>query len=146
MKAGAPNSFGLVQGAANAIAPGKRMLSSMSPTIVVRDGKLRAVVGSPGGATIITTVAQILLQLIDYQQPLRAAIATPRFHHQWLPDQIVLERGLPKATLRELERLGHTITTHEHIGHAHCIELDSKTGMRHATADVTRGGGGAVAY
>ena len=91
-KPGAPNMFGLVQGEQNAIQPGKRMLSSMTPTIVVKDGKLRAVVGSPGGPTIITTVAQIVMQLIDHGRPLVDAVGAPRVHHQWMPDEIVSRR------------------------------------------------------
>jgi gamma-glutamyltranspeptidase/glutathione hydrolase len=98
-KVGSPNMFGLVQGPQNSIEPGKRMLSSMTPTIVVKDGKLRAVVGSPGGPTITTTVAQIVMQLIDHGRSLQQAVAATRVHHQWLPDQIWHEASLPANTM-----------------------------------------------
>jgi len=145
-KVGAPNMFGLVQGPQNAIAPGKRMLSSMSPTIVVKDGELRAVVGSPGGPTIITTVAQILLQLIDHGRSLEQAVGAVRIHHQWLPDQILHEPALPEATATALQGLGHKLKTWDHIGDANCIELDPKTKKLIAVADVKRDGGKAAAY
>lgn len=143
---GSPNVFGLVQGLPNAIQPGKRMLSSMSPTIVSRNGKLRAVLGSPGGPTISTTVAQILLQLIDHRRSLPEAVAAPRIHHQWMPDEILLESGVPAATRRELAALGHKLVVEEPIGHAHCIEVDPTSGILRAVADLKRGGGGASAY
>ena len=108
-KPGSPNMFGLVMGAQNAIQPGKRMLSSMTPTIVAKDGKLRAVVGSPGGPTIITTVAQIVMQLIDHQRPLVDAVGAPRVHHQWMPDEIVYEEALPAATVAALKARGHAM-------------------------------------
>jgi gamma-glutamyltranspeptidase/glutathione hydrolase len=144
-KVGAPNMFGLVQGAQNAIAPGKRMLSSMSPTIVVKEGKLRAVLGSPGGPTISTTVAQILLQLIDHKRPLEDAVAAPRVHHQWLPDEIRLEASLAPALKEGLKRLGHTLVERGSIGHANCIEV-SEDGELRAVADVARDGGKANAF
>lgn len=143
---GAANGFGLVQGEANAIAPGKRMLSSMSPTIISRAGQLRAVLGSPGGPTITTTVAQLALQLIDYKRSLFDAVNAPRVHHQWLPDVITHEPGLAPDTLRELTAFGHTLELEHDIGHAHCIEVDPQTGELRAVADVARGGGRAVAY
>jgi gamma-glutamyltranspeptidase / glutathione hydrolase len=145
-KVGAPNLFGLVQGTQNAIEPGKRMLSSMSPTIVLRGERVRAVLGSPGGPTITTTVAQILMQLIDHGRSLESAIAAPRVHHQWLPDQLMIERRLPDATARALTALGHTLSPELGIGHANCIEVELPAGMIHAVADVTRGGGAAAAY
>jgi gamma-glutamyltranspeptidase/glutathione hydrolase len=145
-KVGAPNMFGLVQGPQNAIQPGKRMLSSMTPTIIVKDGKLRAVVGSPGGPTIITTVAQIVLQLIDHQRSLEQAVKSVRIHHQWLPDQILHEAGLPAETIAALTAMGHTLKEWRRIGHANCIEVDPKTGSLIAVADIERDGGKASAY
>ncbi len=145
-KPGAPNMFGLVMGAQNAIQPGKRMLSSMTPTIVVKDGKLRAVVGSPGGPTIITTVAQIVLQLIDHQRPLVDAVGAARVHHQWMPDEIVFEEALPEATIAALKGRGHATRARTRIGVANCIEVDPKTGALIAVADVKRDGGKASAY
>jgi gamma-glutamyltranspeptidase/glutathione hydrolase len=146
-KPGEPNMAGLVQGEQNAIAPGKRMLSSMSPTIVSREGALRAVLGSPGGPTITTTVAQILMQLLDHGRSLQRAVASPRIHNQWLPDETWYEAGVPEPTLERLRGLGHHLTLErEPIGHAHCIERDPISGELRAVADVPRGGGGAVAY
>ncbi len=146
-KVGSPNMFGLVQGPQNAIEPGKRMLSSMTPTIVTKDGKLRAVLGSPGGPTITTTVAQLILQLIDYERPLLDSVREYRIHHQWLPDTIWVEQGMDPALLEGLERRGHeTASRSWRIGHANCIEVDAETGELRAVADVTRDGGSAAAY
>jgi gamma-glutamyltranspeptidase/glutathione hydrolase len=119
VKPGVPNLFGLVQGPANAIAPGKRPLSSMTPTIVTRDGRLVLVVGSPGGPRIITAVLQVILNLVDHGMGLDAAIAAPRLHHQWLPDTLFVEPGRLDAVTRvELERRGHRITEGRPWGHA----------------------------
>jgi gamma-glutamyltranspeptidase/glutathione hydrolase len=145
-KPGSPNMFGLVMGAQNAIAPGKRMLSSMTPTIVAKDGRLRAVVGSPGGPTIITTVAQIVMQLIDHRRPLVDAVGGVRVHHQWLPDEITYEQALPQATVMALEARGHAMRSRPRIGVANCIEVDPATGALIAVADVKRDGGKAAAY
>ena len=108
---GTANQFGLVQGEANAIAPGKRMLSAMTPTLVVGpDRKLRLVVGSPGGPTIITTVAQVISNVVDFGMSLPDAVGTPRLHHQHLPDELRWERGgLASATAEQLRAMGHTI-------------------------------------
>jgi gamma-glutamyltranspeptidase/glutathione hydrolase len=109
-KPGSPNGFGLVQGKANAIAPGKRPLSSMAPTIVLKDGKPVLVVGTPGGARIITTVLEILVAVIDHQIPLQEAVDAPRFHHQWLPDTLEVEPGaLTPAVIAALEAMGHKV-------------------------------------
>jgi gamma-glutamyltranspeptidase/glutathione hydrolase len=145
-KPGSPNMFGLVMGAQNAIQPGKRMLSSMTPTIVAKDGKLRAVVGSPGGPTIITTVAQIVMQLIDHQRPLVDAVGASRVHHQWMPDEIAYEASLPAATVEALKARGHAMRARTRIGVANCIEVDPKTGALVAVADVKRDGGKASAW
>jgi gamma-glutamyltranspeptidase/glutathione hydrolase len=145
-KPGAPNMYGLVMGSQNAIQPGKRMLSSMTPTIVAKDGTLRAIVGSPGGPTIITTVAQIVLQLVDHQRPLVDAVRAVRVHHQWLPDEIAYEDGLPEPTVAALKARGHAMRPRASIGFANCIEVDPRTGAFTAVADVTRRGGKASAY
>ena len=109
-KPGSPNGFGLVQGKANAIAPGKRPLSSMVPTMVLKDGKPVLVLGSPGGARIITTVFEILTAVIDHQIPLQQAVDAPRFHHQWLPDTLQVEPGaLSPEVVAELKAMGHKI-------------------------------------
>jgi gamma-glutamyltranspeptidase/glutathione hydrolase len=144
-KPGSPNMFGLVQGPQNAIAPGKRMLSSMTPTVVRKDGKLRAIVGSPGGPTISTTVAQIVLQLVDHGRTVTQAVQAPRVHHQWLPDRILTENALPSASVDALEAKGHEVVQWDRIGHANCIEIDPITGGVRAVADVSRDGGLAVA-
>ncbi len=107
-KPGVPNMFGLVGKEANAIQPGKRMLSSMTPTIVEKDGELFLVLGAPGGSTIITAVLQTFLNLVDYGMSLPEAVDAPRFHHQWLPDQILYERdALAHGTKDSLEALGY---------------------------------------
>ena len=107
-KPGVANAFGLLGGDANAIEPGKRMLSSMTPTIVMREGEPYLVTGSPGGSTIITTVLQVLVNVLDHGMDLADAVAAPRFHHQWMPNSVVYEpdRLTPKA-MKRLHRLGH---------------------------------------
>jgi gamma-glutamyltranspeptidase/glutathione hydrolase len=111
VKPGAANHFGLVQGAANAIAPGKRMLSAMTPTLMLDPSdRLLLVVGAPGGATIITTVFQVVSNVVDYGMTLADAVAAPRVHHQHLPDRLDVEPGgLPAAVVRELEERGHAV-------------------------------------
>ena len=107
-KPNTPNSFGLIGGEANAIEPGKRMLSSMSPTIVLQDGEPVLVTGSPGGSTIITTVLQVIVNVVDHGMNVGQAVAAPRFHHQWLPDRIRYEPGaMPTQTLATLRSMGH---------------------------------------
>lgn len=109
-KPGVPNYFGLVGSEANAIAPGKRMLSSMTPTIVERNGELFMVLGAPGGSTIITAVLQTMLNVIEYGMPLDSAVAAPRFHHQWLPDEISVEVGAIDTLERsKLWKMGHRL-------------------------------------
>ena len=108
-KPGAPNAFGLVGGAANAPGPGKRPLSSMTPTIVLKDGKPFIVTGSPGGSRIITAVLQVILNVIDRKLSIADAVAEPRIHHQWLPDEVMVERGLRPDLIRALEARGHTV-------------------------------------
>ncbi|HKS65575.1 MAG TPA: gamma-glutamyltransferase [Xanthobacteraceae bacterium] len=120
-KAGAPNAYGLVGGDANAPAPGKRPLSSMAPTIVFRDGRVVLVTGTPGGSRIITTVLQVILNVIDHRMNIAEAVAAPRIHHQWLPDRVFAERGLSPDTLRLLEAKGHRIVTTATSGSANSI-------------------------
>ncbi|NUQ72336.1 MAG: gamma-glutamyltransferase [Polyangiaceae bacterium] len=146
VKPGTPNAFGLVQGEQNKIEPDKRMLSSMTPTIVAKDGQLRAIVGSPGGPTISTTVAQIIRGIVDYNRPLDEVIPAVRAHHQWLPDLIFTEDAMPPDLQAELEKRGHTVRKRSRIGHANSIEVDVETGGFRAVADTTRGGGKAGAY
>jgi gamma-glutamyltranspeptidase/glutathione hydrolase len=120
-KPGAPNAYGLVGGDANAPGAGKRPLSSMSPTIVFRDGRVFLVAGTPGGSRIITMVLQIILNTIDHQMNIAEAVAAPRIHHQWLPDQVDAERGLSPDTMRLLEARGHKIAVGRTFGSAHAI-------------------------
>ena len=115
-KPGIPNQYGLVGNAANAIEPGKRMLSSMTPTIIEKDGALFLLLGSPGGSTIITTVLQVFLNVAEYNLSLEDAIAAPRFHHQWLPDKVFHEEGLSSALMNALQDKGHTLTKKKSIG------------------------------
>ncbi|MBL4684081.1 MAG: gamma-glutamyltransferase [Nannocystaceae bacterium] len=146
VKPGTANVFGLVQGEPNKIEPGKRMLSSMTPTVIAKDGELRAVIGTPGGPTITTTVAQITRALIDYNLPIDEAVEATRVHHQWLPDRIATESRIDDALKTGLEALGHEVTVWGKLGHANCIEVDPDTKGFRAYADVSRDGGKAVAY
>ena len=143
---GSANVFGLVQGEPNKIEPGKRMLSSMTPTIVAKDGELRAVVGSPGGPTITTTVLQIIRAMLDYGLTVDEAVASPRVHHQWQPDAIWAEDSLAPEVQEGLKALGHEIRTRGAMGHANCIEVDPSTRGFRAVADTVRDGGKASAY
>jgi gamma-glutamyltranspeptidase/glutathione hydrolase len=108
-KPGAPNAFGLLGGEANAPGPGKRPLSSMTPTIVLRDGKPFIVTGSPGGSRIITTVLQVISNVIDRKLSITDAVAAPRLHHQWMPDQVLVERGFSPELIRALTLRGHRV-------------------------------------
>jgi len=110
-KPGSANSFGLVQGEANAIEPGKRPLSSMSPTLVSKDGKAFLLLGSPGGSRIITALVETIVNVIDYGMDIQTAVDAPRFHHQWLPDTIYLEPfALSRDTLDKLKAAGYAFT------------------------------------
>ena len=145
-KPGTPNMFGLVQGEANAIAPHKRPLSSMTPTIVLQDDNLRLVLGSPGGGTIINTVLQVLLNVLVYKMDVREAVTSPRFHHQWMPDELQLEGwGFSADTIGKLNAAGYKSAARGHIGECQAIEIDPKTGWRFGAADP-RGDGKAVGY
>jgi gamma-glutamyltranspeptidase/glutathione hydrolase len=119
VKPGVPNFYGLVQGEANAIAPGKRPLSSMSPTVVSRDGKPVLVIGAPGGSRIITVVAHLILNMVDYGMNLQEAIDAPRFHQQWLPEGTAVEEfALSPDTRRMLADMGHKFTDSRPWSHA----------------------------
>jgi len=137
-KPGAPNAFGLVGGAANAPGPGKRPLSSMTPTIVMRDGKPFIVTGSPGGSTIITTALQVVTAVIDFKQTIADAVTAPRVHHQWLPDQVMAEASVPADTVRALEARGHTVVVRSKWGSANSL-LATPDGLIGAADPRTRG-------
>jgi gamma-glutamyltranspeptidase / glutathione hydrolase len=120
---GVANVFGLVGGEANSIAPGKTPLSSMAPTIVTENGKFRLAMGAPGGSTIITTVLQILLNVLEYKMDVGAAVSAGRIHHQWLPDKVDVDPwGFDAATLAELRRRGHSIDQRSYWGNANAIQ------------------------
>ena len=108
-KPGEPNMYGLVGAEANSIAPQKRMLSSMSPTIIEANGKLKMVLGSPGGSTIITSVTQNILNVLEYKMSMQESVAKPRFHHQWLPDNIKFETSFDTIVFPSLKKIGHAI-------------------------------------
>jgi gamma-glutamyltranspeptidase/glutathione hydrolase len=120
-KPGAPNAYGLVGGDANAPGPRKRPLSSMSPTIVLKDGRAFLVTGTPGGSRIITTVLQVMSNVIDHGMNIAEATLAPRIHHQWLPDEVTAERGFSPDTIRLLEALGHSVGVGNTSGSAHSI-------------------------
>jgi gamma-glutamyltranspeptidase/glutathione hydrolase len=145
-KPGVPNMSGLVQGEANAIAPRKRPLSSMTPTIVHRDGRVRLVLGSPGGGTIINTVLQVLLNVLVFQMDIRQAVSAPRFHDQWMPDRLMLERlGFSADTLQKLREAGYPLDFVYGLGDCEAIEVDPQSGWRFGAADP-RSDGKAVGY
>jgi len=119
---GGPNMFGLIQGEANAIAPGKRPLSSMTPTIVLHDGKLFLVTGSPGGPRIISAVTEMVLNALDFGMDVQDAVNWPRFHHQWLPDTLYVERGTSPDTVALLVARGHKVETIRSMGEVEAIQ------------------------
>ncbi|HDZ5036172.1 TPA: gamma-glutamyltransferase [Campylobacter jejuni] len=129
IKPGVPNLYGVVGGDANAIEPKKRPLSSMSPTIILKDGKVFMVVGSPGGSRIITTVLQVISNVIDHKMDISTAVEAPRFHMQWLPDEIRIEPfGIIKDVQNNLEKMGYKITEKPYMGDVNAIMIDPKTG------------------
>jgi gamma-glutamyltranspeptidase/glutathione hydrolase len=147
-KPGTPNMYGLIQGERNAVAPKKRPLSAMTPTIVLRkDGSLWFTVGSPGGPTIINTVLCIITNVIDYEMNIQQAIDFPRIHHQWLPDELVGEPfGLSGDTQRALTLRGHKLAKLRYLGDAEGIMIEEKTGMRLGATDPRRSDGQAIGY
>jgi gamma-glutamyltranspeptidase/glutathione hydrolase len=147
-KPGIPNMYGLIQGPANAVGPGKRPLSAMTPTIVLKDDKLFLVLGSPGGPRIITTVANILMGVVDYGMNIQEAVDAQRFHQQWLPDIAYLEEGFSPEIVKGLEGMGHHIEFGEEDygvrepswSDGECIMVDPKRGTRLGASDKRNGG------
>jgi gamma-glutamyltranspeptidase / glutathione hydrolase len=142
---GVPNLFGLIQSEANTIAPGHRPLSSMTPTILVRDGKLSFVTGSPGGPTIISATLLSVLNWMRLGMDAQAAINAPRFHHQWMPDVLLMEKDFPASMESALNAQGYLTRRRGHIGLVNAIGVDPKTGERLGAADP-RDNGAAVGY
>ena len=152
-KPGVPNSDGLIQGDANAIGPGKRPLSSMTPTIVVHDGKTVMVLGSPGSSKIITTVANVLMGVVDYKLNLQEAVNAPRFHNQWLPDVVNVEKAFFPDTLNILGKMGYSVQVgleknggSPYWSDGECIAVEEKTGIRLGATDGRNSNGKAVGY
>lgn len=144
-KPGVPNAYGLIGGEANKVEPGKRMLSSMSPTIVRKDGKNVLVTGSPGGSRIITTTLQVIMNVIDHNMNIQTAVSVPRIHHQWLPDEIRIEQGVSPDTIRLLEEKGHTVTTNSAMGAIQSIQI-GQDGTLYGGADPRRSTSSAMGY
>jgi gamma-glutamyltranspeptidase / glutathione hydrolase len=148
-KPGVPNAFGLIQGEANAIAPRKKPLSSMTPTIVLKGGKLWFAVGSPGGPAIITTVLQVITNVVDFSMNIQEAVDAPRLHHQWLPDELRWERfEFSRDTWDALTRMGHVfrdtpgspLDWRGSFGDAEAVMVDQQDGARLGASDPRRGG------
>ncbi len=134
VKPGVPNMFGAVGGEANSIQPNKRMLSSMTPTIVLKNGKPYMVVGTPGGTTIPTSVYQSIVDVVDFKLNANISVNSPKFHHQWLPESVAFEKNFPETTIMELEKLGYKVERWNQIGRTEMILIDDN-GNIHAVAD-----------
>ena len=147
-KPGTPNLYGLIQGERNAVAPGKRPLSAMTPTFVLRkDGSLWFTIGSPGGPTIINTVFCVITNVVDYGMNIQQAIDVPRIHHQWLPDELIYEPfGLSGDTQEALRARGHKLGRPRYLGDAEGIMIEEQTGIRLGATDPRRSDGPAVGY
>ena len=149
---GTANMFGLIQGEANAIVPGKRPLSSMTPTFVFKNGALVLVTGSPGGPTIINTVLQIITNVIDFNMAVAQAVEAPRIHQQWMPDVISFEhQGLSADTAAALKAKGQNIKERAsydggYQGDGESIAIDPKTGLRYGAADPRKADSKAIGY
>ncbi|MBZ2169946.1 gamma-glutamyltransferase [Marinobacter sp. F4216] len=144
-KPGVPNAYGLIGGEANKVEPGKRMLSSMSPTIVQKDGKTFLVTGSPGGSRIITTTLQVIMNVIDHGMNIQTAVNSPRIHHQWLPDQIRIEQGISPDTVRLLESRGHKVVEDSAMGAIQSIMI-GEDGTLYGAGDPRRSTSSAMGY
>ncbi|MEG9883444.1 MAG: gamma-glutamyltransferase [Hyphomicrobiales bacterium] len=135
-KPGVPNAYGLIGGKANRIEPGKRMLSSMSPTIVMKDGENFLITGSPGGSRIITTTVQVIMNAIDHGMNIQSAVSAPRIHHQWLPDEIRIEEGISPDTIKLLRAMGYKVVTKSAMGASQSVMI--RNGRFYGGADPRR--------
>jgi len=124
VKPGVPNMFGAVGGEANAIEPGKRMLSSMTPTIVLKNGKPYIIVGTPGGTTIPTSVYQSIVNTVDFKLSPNMTVNSPKFHHQWLPETVMVEENFPENTISDLQKMNYKIERESQIGRTEMIIID----------------------
>ncbi len=148
-KLGEKNLYGLIQGPANSIAPGKRPLSSMTPTFVLKDGKLILATGSPGGSTIITVVFGVVTNVIDHGMNIRQAVDAPRFHHQWMPDVLAYERNsISPDTVALLKAQGHQLDERDNVivSDAETVAIDPKTGLRQGASDIRKPDSQTVGY
>ena len=146
VKPGAPNMYGAVGKAANAIAPGKRMLSSMSPTIVLKNNKPYIVVGTPGGTTIPTSVFQSLVNLLEFNLNEEDAVNKPKFHHQWLPDELFIEKDFPTTVAAELKAMGYKLSIRTGIGRTELIRITNNNGRKVVAIADKRGDDAAEGY
>ena len=134
VKPGVPNLYGAIGGEANSIAPNKRMLSSMTPTIVLKNGKPFIIVGTPGGTTIPTSVYQSIVNVIDFKMNPNLGINAPKFHHQWLPEVVFVEKNFPENTIKNLEQKNYKFEKRSGIGRVEMIVID-ENGNATAVAD-----------
>jgi gamma-glutamyltranspeptidase/glutathione hydrolase len=134
-KPGATNAYGLIGGEANKIEPNKRMLSSMSPTIVKQGGKNFLITGSPGGSRIISTTLQVIMNVIDHKMNIQTAVNSPRVHHQWWPDEIRIEQGISPDTIKLLTNMGHKVVQKSAMGGSQSILIDQESGRLYGAAD-----------
>ncbi len=147
-KPGVPNMYGLIQGEANSVAPHKRPLSAMTPTLVLQNQKLVLALGSPGGPTIINTVLQVIMNVLDYHMNIQQAVDAPRLHHQWMPDTIAFEPfGISEDVRAALEKMGHQFATRPgYMGDAEAVMIDQETGMRWGASDPRNPDAAALGY
>jgi gamma-glutamyltranspeptidase/glutathione hydrolase len=137
---GKPDGAGIIEGEANAIAPNKRMITAMAPTMVFRQGRLLLVTGSPGSSRIISTVLQVILNVVDHRMNIQEAVNAPKVHHEWMPDELRIEKGISPDTVKILEQMGHNVVLRGPMGSATSILIDPATGKRYGAADPRREG------
>jgi len=137
---GKPDSAGIIESEANAIAPNKRMITAMAPTMVFREGRLFLVTGSPGSSRIISTVLQVVLNVIDHKMNIQEAVNAPKVHHEWMPDELRIEKGISPDTAKMLGQMGHNVVLRGPMGSATSILIDPATGKRYGAADPRREG------